>query len=553
MDKQQAPKESLEALDRVGIVGVAFKETRKSQITTQWGVDWDSWYIARDLLQNFYDANKDNVSDIDITRQGRTIYVDAPIPFDLNHLFFIGSHKGEDDVGQYGEGFKVASVCLLRKHGLAPIARSGRDVLRIRLADTWDEGTQLQPLAYDFFSGTEEFVGSRLILEGCGDDLAKALQDGLQNFFYEGNPLLKHSLYEDRSDRFRLYSAPTPSGHIFYRRLKRGEIPRIPLSITINKKYAALEKLIAHDRDRKAFDKNFQEEFYKVFARNFAGSERDLQAKIVVAAKDCWKEGHPLLAAVAKEGWEWSKDLLKDTFGEDHYFARSNISRDISRKQQIGKIEQIEQIEALWRQEGRTELPAYFSHFGLMTAKSHIDEMERRAQEEEQQRKTHPPTVAEGASIRLLHEVMKDLTPEVSDLFTYGHTVYTVGASETVLGSLREGRGYQSHEIFLHESLFISDLGKALSVFLHEHNHIFGSDGNRRFSDALTHSIEGVVRNRTRLDDYDDRWQKAVLSVQNERNAEPKRRAKTKLKKLAKTAKVHDVTSPIGAQWDAMQ
>ena len=32
-----------------------------------------------------------------------------------------------------------------------------------------------------------------------------------------------------------------------------------------------------------------------------------------------------------------------------------------------------------------------------------------------------------------------------------------------------------------------------------------------------------------------------------------KRRAKAKLKRLAKTAKIHDVTSPIDAQWEAMK
>lgn len=31
-----------------------------------------------------------------------------------------------------------------------------------------------------------------------------------------------------------------------------------------------------------------------------------------------------------------------------------------------------------------------------------------------------------------------------------------------------------------------------------------------------------------------------------------KRQAKTKLKRLSKTAKIHDVTSPIGVQWDAI-
>ena len=32
----------------------------------------------------------------------------------------------------------------------------------------------------------------------------------------------------------------------------------------------------------------------------------------------------------------------------------------------------------------------------------------------------------------------------------------------------------------------------------------------------------------------------------------PKQLAKTKLKALAKTAKIHDVTSPVNADWDAL-
>lgn len=516
----ETPKEGLEALDRIGVSGAGYKETLLSQVTTQWGVHWDSWHIARDLLQNFYDANKDNVSDIAITQQGKTVCVAAPVPFDLKHLFFIGSYKGADDVGQYGEGFKVAAVCLLRGHGIAPIAQSGQDVLRIRIAGERDEGTQLQPLAYDFFSGAEKVAGSRLILEGCSDELAKALRDGLQNFVYEGNPLLENLLHVDYEDRFRIYSAPTPQGHIFYRRLKRGDIPRIPLSIVVNKNYAALENLITHDRDRRAFGEDFLNKFYKVFAQYCTKYDTNAQSKIVVASKNCWEEGHPLLANVANAtAWHvsWSKSQLKEIFGEEQYFARSSIFRHISPEREVS----IKQMEADWRQSGRLELPNYFSRFGLVTARSHLDQMERRAQEEAQQRTTHPPTVAEEASIQLLHEAMKDLTPEVSAIFTRGYTIYTVGASETVLGSLREGRRYRSREVFLNESLFVSDFGRALAVFLHEHNHIFGYDGGRGFTDALTELIEVIVRNRASLDDYDVRWQEAVLSVQDERNAEP--------------------------------
>ena len=38
------------------------------------------------------------------------------------------------------------------------------------------------------------------------------------------------------------------------------------------------------------------------------------------------------------------------------------------------------------------------------------------------------------------------------------------------------------------------DFSEALAVFLHEHAHIFGYDGHRGFTDALTELIEAVVR-----------------------------------------------------------
>ena len=37
---------------------------------------------------------------------------------ELDRLFFLGSEKGADDLGQYGEGFKAAAICLLRDHGV---------------------------------------------------------------------------------------------------------------------------------------------------------------------------------------------------------------------------------------------------------------------------------------------------------------------------------------------------------------------------------------------------------------------------------------------------
>ena len=45
--------------------------------------------------------------------------------------------------------------------------------------------------------------------------------------------------------------------------------------------------------------------------------------------------------------------------------------------------------------------------------------------------------------------------------------------------------------------------GFLLAVFRHEHAHIFGYDGQRVFTDALTEPLETVIRQRNVLDRYE--------------------------------------------------
>ena len=60
---------SVKILKKFGLGDKISRKNRlESNVTTAWGVDWDELYIARDLLQNFYDANKDNVDQIRIER-----------------------------------------------------------------------------------------------------------------------------------------------------------------------------------------------------------------------------------------------------------------------------------------------------------------------------------------------------------------------------------------------------------------------------------------------------------------------------------------------------
>lgn len=68
-----------------------YKSSRESNVTTSWGVEWDELYIARDILQNFYDANKLHVDQIDIKIADRNnVIITAPAEFNIEQLFYLG-------------------------------------------------------------------------------------------------------------------------------------------------------------------------------------------------------------------------------------------------------------------------------------------------------------------------------------------------------------------------------------------------------------------------------------------------------------------------------
>jgi hypothetical protein len=73
--------------------------------------------------------------------------------------------------------------------------------------------------------------------------------------------------------------------------------------------------------------------------------------------------------------------------------------------------------------------------------------------------------------------------------------------------------------VFLAADVFTDDFPEAVAVFLHEHAHIFGHDGHRGFTDALTELIETVVRNRSALDAYEAEWETIQKSVRKERKS----------------------------------
>src|SRR5688500_8759414 len=64
-NKNMSWEKSLKVLNDEGIGGnLTYLHSRTSSVTTSWGVDWNETYIARDIMQNFFDANRNRLSEI---------------------------------------------------------------------------------------------------------------------------------------------------------------------------------------------------------------------------------------------------------------------------------------------------------------------------------------------------------------------------------------------------------------------------------------------------------------------------------------------------------
>ena len=509
--------DSLKALEHHAVgKHLTHLKTLESAVSTSWKVAWDADDIAQDLLQNFFDANRARPSAITVSVEHSTVTIAAPKAFQLEQLFYLGSEHDVEDTGHSGAGFKVAVLCLIRDHHIAPIAVSKNQVLYMRTADTEVAEAARQPIVYDFFQSADEYPGTQLILRGCSEKLGRAFATGMAHFFYEGNPLVGARIWVSPKEQFALYASTTAHGHIFYQRRKRGEIPRIPVILVINREYAAIEMLTRQERDRQAFGEKLMGTFYKVFVQSGVQNNHEVQRALVEAARPCWGQEHPLLYTLAKTvsgyhacGRGWPKTTTAEVFG-DGYFARVTSHHPARRLE-------YERLENAWKSDGKVGLPAYFRYFGVLNAETYCWELEQKAHEEAKKKAHRTPSPAEKVSITLLAGCLRGLAPALMELSDQGRTTYSVAETESVLSQLKHDRGYLSREVYLSAQMFAADFPKALTLFLHEHAHIFGEASSRSFPEVLLELLESVVRDRTHLDFYATKWQETRANVLTER------------------------------------
>ena len=289
-------------------------------------------------------------------------------------------------MGQYGEGFKVAATCLLGTTGHAhrPVW-DGSPAPPHRGYGSAGDGTLSRPIR--LLPHRRGVRGNSPDLRGSSKKLARACQDGLTHFFYEGNPLIGMERWAP-GNALAIYNSKDGQGHLFYRNLKRGEIEGIPLILVINKPTKAIENMIGRDRDRNAFGEPVLTLAYRQVAGALKWSH-EARAVVVESARGVWERGHPLLAEIADKirgyHWQsphWPQKLSGEVFG-DRYYARSTSTTPT-------ELLEFSKIEQQWKEQGRTPLPSYFRNFGVIDARSHVEQLKKKA-DEESKRRGKPP------------------------------------------------------------------------------------------------------------------------------------------------------------------
>ena len=494
-----------------------------TRITDHWGVDWTPMEIVRDFLQNFYDANP--INDITIKIAQRTVTVSAPSEFDYKSLIYLGSDKGNSDIGQYGEGFKAATVNAMRNHGCIVQVRIKNLIMEFFFKDE-KIGETIKKVIMCKMTTTSKIIGTKLILKNCSQDIIDEFKFGKNYFYYETNPLFGKILTKHYSNDIFIYkSIQEDVGYIFYGKLLRAKL-EVPLVIVCNRIYKSIDQKIKHDRDRKAFNDAVLEQLLKYIFKQVT------IPKIVPVLKPWWSSGHKILR-ILSSGWQ----KMSVKFPENYYAKHSKTNTRNSSMQM-----EVDQIEREFQEKGYIQCPVYMAKFGMKNAVSMIRNRLDQIKKKHQTLYTRKPSELETQALNILKEYVRNIDSLLVNRFAYAK--YTIGDSDEIVGELRIGRSYRANAVFLSKSFFRLNFADALAIIVHEWSHIYGYDGSRGFTDALTNLVAKIINNREKLDEVEENWRKISFKIKTKQLAEKAiPHMNTIVKKLSKEQRIQLLNS----------
>jgi len=186
-----------------------------------------------------------------------------------------------------------------------------------------------------------------------------------------------------------------------------------------------------------------------------------------------------------------------------------------------------------WKAAGRIALPSYVTAFAAEDANPFFEKQLKQAEKEAERNGRRQLSPAQTAAKEILEDAVQEFAPEIWESFGSRRPNDSVAETETLLGQFQKALPCRTSQLFLAASVFESGFATAISVFLHEHSHIYGYDRGREFTDALTWLIAAVIRNRKGIDEFERKWNKAIRKIASERKAKSKRPGQELKSKIA--------------------
>ena len=237
---------------------------------------------------------------------------------------------------------------------------------------------------------------------------------------------------------------------------------------------------------------------------------RPLKAEnIVNFLKPFWCKGHKILSIIAGA----SRYNFTMEFPDNYYAADRHLTHSL-----LFIAPLIKTVENEFIQNNFLACPAYMQKLGMKTpsevaSKRHDNERLKYASIY-----TRPPTSLENKSLEILNNCIQKIQPFLPNRFA--NSDYLIGESDELIGELRERSSRNDNRVFLNKQIFLYDFSQALSILLHEWGHIYGYDGSKSFTNALTEFISLIIKKRDTLDPFEGKWLKSVANVREERLSE---------------------------------
>lgn len=490
-------------------------------------VKWSKYKVLRDLVQNFYDAvgykEWDRRFSYDL-RNGKLTLKAKDTDFSYDWLIPIGASTKRDEANKYagyfGEGFKIASLCAIRDFGWN-IEMVSRDwELKVITGELEIDGRSLTSLAYNIWRLETRRKHTLLCLYLFTDE--SLLKCVLDSFYYPENTLFGKQIWKDSGASVHYRSnCPKPPyypgtfdyggpGIIFAGYQALGSFP-YPLIFS-------LHGYRLDDRERSSF---FRMDVIKVIERTVARMPPDACAEVLEALRSKWYD----LPKKKYDFETWYPIIDTLVYGIAKCPRQTSVFRKkfpnlavarLVKKSDIPRYNRRKQARAWLRNSDKkySLVQDAFARLGYVT-------LEQLCEDDDGFTITRDPDALEKTRIELLEMLVRMLLSDFLEddrlppckIIKSGRGAWSGMADCIPIKSpLSNSRGlkirYRLTHVALKKRLLEKEaFAEALSCYLHELMHVFGSDGSAAFSGALTELLELMIKNSHMIDYFRKRWE----------------------------------------------